>query len=83
MMFGLTSPDCEIPLRPFDVFKHELTIKSSFINPFTQERALELLGSGRIRVKELIADVVPLDRLGEIFNDKNKRKGGKIIVGEW
>jgi len=83
MMFGLTPPDCEIPLKPFDVFRRELTIKSSFINPFTQSRAVELLGSGRVKVDDLISDVVPLDNIVEVFEKENFRKKGKVVVKPW
>jgi len=83
MMFGLTPPDCKIPLKPFDVFRRELTIKSSFINPYTQARAMELLGSGRIQVKQLISRVVSLDNMVDFFENDNARKKGKVIVGEW
>jgi L-iditol 2-dehydrogenase len=80
MMFGLTPPNCEIPLKPFDVFRRELTIKSSFINPFTQARAVELLGSGRVKVKELISQVVSLENLIRIFEKDNVRKIGKVVI---
>jgi L-iditol 2-dehydrogenase len=83
MMFGLTPPDCEIPIKPFDVFRRELTIKSSFINPFSQNRAVELLASGRLKVKDLISDIVPLDNITEVFENENPRKKGKVIVKPW
>ncbi len=83
MMFGLAPPDCEIPLKPFDVFRRELTIKSSFINPYTQARAIELLGSGRIKVRELISQVVSLDNLVDFFEKEDFKKMGKVVVGEW
>ncbi len=80
LMFGLTPPDCEIPLKPFDVFKNELTIKSSFVNPFTQSRAVRLLETGKIRVKELIAGVKPLADLKDVMEGKDTGNGGKIII---
>lgn len=80
MMFGLTPPNCEIPLKPFDVFRRELTIKSSFINPFTQARAVDLLGSGRVKVNDLISQVVSLEDLAEIFKKEEGSKMGKVIV---
>jgi len=80
MMFGLAPPDCEIPLKPFEVFQRELTIKSSFINPFTQARALDLLGSRKIRVADFIADVIQLDQLRKVFEDRKYRSRGKVII---
>lgn len=80
MMFGLTDPNCTIPLMPFEVFKKEVTIKASFINPYTQQRAVSLLNSGRINVRELITDIVSLEDINNVFEDTSYRKRGKIII---
>lgn len=80
MMFGLTDPACEIPLMPFDVFKREITIKASFINPYTQERAVSLLESGRLNVRDLISDKVPLSEINKVFENSEYRKRGKVII---
>ena len=63
MLFGIADPSCSIPLEPFDVFRREITIKASFINPYTQSRAVSLIESGKINVKELIADCMSLEDL--------------------
>lgn len=80
MLFGLTHPDCEVPLKPFDVFKKEFSIKASYINPYTQGRAVELLNSGRINVRDLIADKVKLTDIIKVFEDSSYRSCGKIII---
>lgn len=80
MLFGLTNPDCEIPLMPFDVFKREITIKASFINPYTQKRAVSLLGTRKIDVKSLISDIVRLDGINKVFETNEYKGRGKIIV---
>lgn len=80
MLFGLTHPDCEIPLKPFDVFKREIVLKASFINPYTQSRAVALLKAGKINVRELITDKVKLKDINRVFEDKSYRSRGKIII---
>ena len=80
MMFGLTNPACEIPLMPFDVFKREIAIKASFINPYTQQRAVSLLQAGRLNVRDLITDKVPLSDIKKVFDDKAYRKRGKVLI---
>lgn len=80
MLFGLTHPECEIPLLPFEVFKREISIKASFINPYTQSRAISLLQSGKINVKDLITDVISLDEINNVFEDNSYRSRGKIII---
>jgi L-iditol 2-dehydrogenase len=80
MMFGLTHPACEIPLMPFDVFKREITVKASFINPYTQKRAVSLLESGKVNVKDLITDKVKLTDINKVFEDNTYRSRGKVII---
>ena len=46
MMFGLTKPDAEISVKPFEIFKKEITLKSSYINPYTFPAAIKLIESG-------------------------------------
>lgn len=80
MMFGLTKPDQEIRVRPFDIFKKEMEIKASFINPYTQMRAVELIDSGRIDVTSMVNPTIPLARLPEVLASEELRRSGKFIV---
>lgn len=80
MLFGLTGPDAVLKIKPDIIFKKELKITSSFINPYTFERAVSIIESGRINFKDIITDVVPLDRSVEIFENDAYRKRGKTII---
>lgn len=80
MMFGLTKPDDEIRVKPFEVFQKELVLKSSFINPLTQKRALDLIDSGRLDVSSMIYDTCSLDELENILSNPDLRKKGKYII---
>lgn len=79
-MFGLTSPDCEVSIRPFDLFERELTVHGSFINPYTMGRAVALLSSGRLKLEPLISSQVKLDDIKLVFEDATLRSQEKIIV---
>lgn len=78
MIFSLTEPDCAIPYLPFAAFKKELTLKTSFVNPNTQGRAAQIITSGRLNLKDLISDRIPLDEIGEAF--KPGPRNGKIVI---
>lgn len=80
MLFGLASPETEIVLRPLEIFQKEQTIKSSFINPNTQSRAISLLSSGRVNVKQFFADILPLEKLESVLDDAEITKRGKILI---
>lgn len=80
MMFGLTAPDDTITVKPFEIFKKEIVLKASFINPYTQKRALELIDSGKIDVSSIVYSVESLDKLTEILGNASLRAKGKFII---
>ena len=80
MMFGLTKPDAEIPIKPFELFKKEVVLKASYINPYTQKRAITLIDTGRLDVKSMVHQVSPLEDLPKILSDPKLRSMGKFII---
>ena len=80
MMFGLTKPDDEIALKPYDVFSKELTLRSSYINPYTQARALALIENKRIDVTSMQNEPVSLEELRSVLSDEKKRAKGKFLI---
>ena len=80
MLFGLTSPEAVLPIKPFDIFKKEITIKASYINPYTQQRAINFIDSGKIDVQTMIYETAELNRLPEILADGKLRARGKIVI---
>ncbi|MBR7165184.1 MAG: zinc-binding dehydrogenase, partial [Clostridia bacterium] len=80
MMFGLTAPEDELPIRPFELFKKELTLKTSYINPYTQKRALRLIDSGKIDVSSMIFRREPLEALPQVLSDATLRSQGKFLI---
>lgn len=80
MMFGLTKPDEEIHVKPFEIFQKEITLTSSFINPLTQQRALDLIDSGRLDVSSMIYDICSLEKLEDILRDPTLRAKGKYLI---
>lgn len=80
MLFGLTGAKDTIRIKPFQIFQKELTIKASYINPYTHKRALELIDSGRLDVSSIICERIELDGLPEILANPGLRAKGKYIV---
>ncbi len=80
MLFGLTKPNDVISIKPFKLFKKEIVLKASFINPYTQQRALDLIASHRIDVSSIIHEVAPLEDLVSILSNTDKRSKGKFII---
>ncbi len=80
MMFGLTKPDETIAVKPFEIFKKELELKASYINPYTQKRALDLIDTGRLDVSSMVYGTYGLEKLEEILRDAQARAKGKYII---
>lgn len=80
MFFGLCGPDESISVKPDVIFKKELKITSSFINPYTFERAIAVLASGRIDVKSIITTILPLEDMVKVFEDPELRRAGKAVI---
>lgn len=83
MMFGLTKPDEEVAIKPFEIFQKEIEIKASFINPYTQQRALDLINSKKIDVTSMVYDVCSLEKLEDILSTPELRTKGKYIINPW
>lgn len=80
MLFGLVAPETEITVKPFTIFNRELTIVSSFINPYTFTRSVRLLGQKRVVMDDIITDIVPLEEIERVFTDPAFRKRGKVLI---
>ena len=80
MMFGLTKPDETISVKPFEIFKKEIELKASYINPYTQKRALDLIDSGRLDVSSMVYQVCGLNKLEGVLSKPELRANGKYII---
>ncbi len=83
MIFGLTKPDETVAVQPYEVFRKEMEIKSSFINPYTIGRAVALIGQKKVDVSSMVAECIPLERLAQVLGSAELRSKGKYIVEPW
>ena len=58
--FGIWICEAGVPIEPFDLLFREITMYFSFLNPFTHERAAEMIESGYINVAPLISRTMPI-----------------------
>lgn len=81
MLFGLTPPESKITLLPLEqIFKKEIYITGSFINPLVSQRVIDLIAGGRINLDAVITDTIPIDNAVEVFENDEYRKHGKIVI---
>lgn len=80
LLFGVASPDTDITVSPFEIFSKELTVKGSFVNPYTHEEAIALIEKKVIDVKTLISHRFSLEELPAVMSDYPKLRISKGII---
>jgi L-iditol 2-dehydrogenase len=56
-------------IDPLDLLVREIDLQFSFLNPFTQTRALHLLANGTINAARMITRTVPLADLPRVITE--------------
>lgn len=80
MWVGVAGPDTEVAVKPYDIFRKELTIRGSYTNPYVMERALALLASGRINWETIITHRYSLDDFDQAWEAHREGAGLKVSV---
>lgn len=62
LMFGVGPQEAHFEMNTYDIYKKQLTIQGSFINPLTFKDAISLLESGKMNVAPLISHELGLRR---------------------
>ena len=80
LLFSVPSVEAKAQLPLFKVYQKELTVMGSMINPDTQQRAVNLLNSGRLQIKKLITHGYDLDHLEDAIKMQMSSESIKVVV---
>lgn len=80
VLFSVPKVDATFDLALFDVYKKELTIRGSFVNPDTHERAVRLINSGKLDFTSIITHRFNLDQLPEAIAMQMSSESIKVVV---
>ncbi|MBB3590123.1 L-iditol 2-dehydrogenase [Rhizobium sp. BK529] len=76
VILGVMPQGSKIEIEPFDLLFREVSLIGSFINPFTHQRATDLIASGAIKVEPLISRRITLEQAPEVIT--NPAPNGEI-----
>ncbi len=77
---GVASPEAEVGIKPYYVLRRELTVRGTYVNPFTMERSLALLASGRINWEAIVTHRLPLENVEEAWAAHRGGAGLKVCL---
>lgn len=80
LLFSVPKVDSTFQLPLFDVYKKELTIKGSFVNPDTHARAVALINSGKVDFGPIVTHRFTLDQLPQAIAMQMSEESIKVVV---
>lgn len=80
LVFGVAPKDSEVSLKPFDIYRKEITITGSYTNPHSMDLAIKLIRSGAVKVKPLITHRISIEDVPRIFRTIQERREDLIKV---
>jgi len=78
VVMGVADRTAEIPIRPYDLYERQLTLRGSFIRNFDFQRAVRLLG--RLELESLVTAEFGLEQLNEAIDTVAAGRGLKTVV---
>jgi len=80
VIFGLAPSDHQVTFNLQYLFKNELMIFNSYLNPFTFAPAIDLLVTGKVNVRKLISERITLSNINSIFLNSSKSSIKQQII---
>ncbi len=80
LQFGVCEEDVEVAIHPRRIFREEITVAGSYTNPFTDDRAVELLAGGRIRAEAIISDEFALEDAAAAISRAREAESLKVLL---
>ena len=80
MLFSVPKVDAIYDLPLFDVFKKELTIKGSFVNPDTHQRAVNLINAGKLNFADIITHRYSISDTEKAIEKQMTEESIKVVV---
>ncbi|MGC8971493.1 MAG: zinc-dependent alcohol dehydrogenase family protein [bacterium] len=80
LFFGVAPEDIKIDISPFEIYRRELSLLGSFVNPFTMERAVSLISSRRINLYPLISEIIPLQEIEKGVDLASAGRAIRVLV---
>lgn len=78
--FGVCPEGEKTSIEPYEVYRKELNIAGSFINPCTHKRAIELVASGAIQLEPLVSHKFPLEDIHQALAVHGEPHSNKVLV---
>jgi len=80
VFFGVSPKDATAQISPYELYKRDLTLRGSFLNPFTFQKAARLISSGRIDFSSLDIARFSLNEINRAIEHQRARRNLKTFI---
>lgn len=80
LLFGVAPSGARATFEPYELYRKELRLTASNINPFTMEKAIDLIASGQVQVEHIVSQRVGLAELPALLLAKPSPDEVKIAL---
>lgn len=80
VILGVLAQGAQVAIEPFDLLFREISLLYSFLNPFTQSRAVDLIATGKVQVAPLISRQIPLDQAVQAISNPPHADDVKVLI---
>jgi 2-desacetyl-2-hydroxyethyl bacteriochlorophyllide A dehydrogenase len=80
VIFGVSPKDHQWAASPYDIYRNDITITGSFLNPFTFKTAVELITHAKIVVDDVDIKAFPLREIRQAFENQIQRLSLKTVI---
>jgi len=63
VVFGVPPEHLNLPVKMYDIYRREISVVGSFTNPYTNEQALRLMATGRIKYDQILTHSISLNQV--------------------
>ncbi len=80
VIFASSPEDQIISVSPFYLYHNAIKMIGTVNNPFTHEKAINLVSSKKIILENLISHKIPLEKIGDVFGIFGTKEAMKILI---
>jgi L-iditol 2-dehydrogenase len=80
VLFGVTNPEQQIMLSPYNLFKNDISVCGSFLNPGTFQSGIDLIQTKKLTFDDVDIHTFPLTQIDHGIDNQRKRKSLKTVI---
>ncbi|HOV23622.1 MAG TPA: zinc-dependent alcohol dehydrogenase family protein [Candidatus Marinimicrobia bacterium] len=80
IIFGVSPIGGKISISPYEIYRRDISVIGSFLNPFTFKTAVDLLENGRIELNDLDIKTFKLADIHNAFDNQKQHKSLKTVI---